>query len=307
MSLVKIICCFLIFNLFAEEYFVIKPEHSRIDFEVSYLKFNKVKGFFKNYKGKFIGLYDDESIRLKDLQISLSVASIDTRNNLRDSHLKKADFLDEKKYPFIYIRIPGPLKFDKDETKKVEAQLTIKNKIENIEVLVTYNGQILDPWKNENFLFDFETKINRQFFNLNWNYLTEQGVLVGNEIEISGQIQSQRSKNQTEWSKHYIPVGTTKLKPDDTKNLKPLKITETKKQHDPPKIKGPIKQEKSIPWISFFILVSFAFVGSAGGGLLLKLKSEERFKSYSGVIDLITILIVLIYSYSVYNLYYALT
>jgi len=57
-------------------------------------------------------------------------------------------------------------------------------------VEASYDGRGRDPWGGERVSFSGTTKIDRRDFGLTWNTALETGgVLVGNEIKISIEVQ----------------------------------------------------------------------------------------------------------------------
>jgi polyisoprenoid-binding protein YceI len=56
-----------------------------------------------------------------------------------------------------------------------------------------YEGMGKDPWGGERVSFSASTKIDRREFGLTWNQMLETGgLLVGNEIKISIEVQAVR-------------------------------------------------------------------------------------------------------------------
>jgi polyisoprenoid-binding protein YceI len=60
---------------------------------------------------------------------------------------------------------------------------------------VTPEGRGTDPWGNERAGYSFETKIRRGDFGLKWNQALEAGgVLVGDEVKITGDVELVRQR-----------------------------------------------------------------------------------------------------------------
>ena len=119
----------------------------------------------------------------------IDASSIFTNNDDRDNHLRSADFFDVEKFPGIIFE---STKFEKvsDEEYKLRGNLTIKDVTKEITLNVEYGGSNKDPWGNTKAGFSLTGKINRKDWGLNWNAALEAGgVLVGDDISISGEVQ----------------------------------------------------------------------------------------------------------------------
>ena len=76
--------------------------HSDIAFSVRHMVFAKVRGHFTKWTAQVS--FDASEPSKSTLDVSIDVASIDTREAQRDAHLKSADFLDAEKYPKITFK-----------------------------------------------------------------------------------------------------------------------------------------------------------------------------------------------------------
>src|SRR5688572_19846594 len=73
-----------------------KP-HSQITFGVTHLGVSDITGTFNDFNVNINSSKQDFSDAV--FEFSANVASIDTRVDARDTHLKSADFFDAEKYP----------------------------------------------------------------------------------------------------------------------------------------------------------------------------------------------------------------
>ncbi len=77
----------------------IDPTHSHVSFAVRVLSISTMRGRFTTFSGQ---LHIDEQNPAKSWVVAqVEAASIDTRNKLRDAHLRSAAFFDVKKYSTI--------------------------------------------------------------------------------------------------------------------------------------------------------------------------------------------------------------
>src|SRR2546422_4583256 len=83
----------------------IDPAHSNVEFAVRHLMISTVKGHFADVSGTVTT--EDPDFADATLEATIAVASIDTRNDDRDAHLRSADFFDAERYPTIAFRSTG--------------------------------------------------------------------------------------------------------------------------------------------------------------------------------------------------------
>ena len=158
--------------------------HSAAAFAVKHMMISNVRGEFDQLEGTLN--FDPTSLENSSVQISINAASISTRDEKRDAHLKSADFFDVEKYPEITFRSTA---FEKqaDGELLVKGDLTIHGTTR--EVVLTVEGpsdELRDPWGGTRIAFSGKTKINRKDFGLHWNVALETGgVLVADQVTLS--------------------------------------------------------------------------------------------------------------------------
>ncbi|MBP3942822.1 YceI family protein [Sphingobacteriaceae bacterium WQ 2009] len=163
------------------------PAHSEIMFKVKHMMITNVKGSFDNFSITVNNSGDDFVGAQVDL--SIETASINTRNEQRDTHLKSADFFDVEQYPAI--------KFHASKLEKVAGSdysltgdLTIRDVTKPVTLSVEFGGIQKDPWGNLKAGFTVEGKIKRTDYGLSWNAALETGgVMVSDEVKLSAEIQ----------------------------------------------------------------------------------------------------------------------
>lgn len=167
------------------EIWVLDPTHSELTFKVKHLMISNVKGEFKNFTADI----ENENLKNISIKVSVDTSSVYTNNSDRDNHLKSADFFDVDNYPVMTFESTNFTKVD-DTELKLKGMLTIKGIRKEIELDVEYGGTNKDPWGNEKAGFSLNGKINRKDWGLAWNAALETGgVLVSDEVKISGEVQ----------------------------------------------------------------------------------------------------------------------
>ena len=77
---------------------------------------------------------------------------------------------------------------------RIDGSLTIRGVTRPVTLEVREEGRGRDPWGGERLAFSASTTIDRRDFGLTWNQALETGgVLVGNEVRISIELEAVRS------------------------------------------------------------------------------------------------------------------
>lgn len=172
----------------------IDTAHTEIEFSARHLMISNVKGRFSNPAGTVS--YDPDHTGTLQLEITIPIATIDTRNEQRDAHLRSADFFDAENHPTMTFkgkRIRG----DIGGRFKLIGDLTIRGNTREVTLDVTSEGAGADPWGNDRLGFSATGKISRKDFGLTYNQVLEAGgVAVGDEIKIIINTELMRPKQQ---------------------------------------------------------------------------------------------------------------
>lgn len=172
----------------------IDASHSAAEFSAKHMMITTVKGRIADVRGAIT--LDEANLGNSSVAVELAAASIDTRSEQRDAHLRSADFLDADRFPTIVFRsrrIEGA-KLAEGDGFRVVGDLTIHGVTREVALDATYEGRGRDPWGGERVSFSATTKIDRREFGLTWNAALEAGgVLVSNDIRIQLEVQAVRA------------------------------------------------------------------------------------------------------------------
>jgi len=166
------------------------PAHSTVEFSVRHMMITTVKGGFGGVEGSVT--VDGEDTSNSGVEVEIDAASIDTRTEQRDDHLRSGDFLDVENHPFITFRSTGVKGSfaDPGDSSTVTGELTIRGTTKPVELDVTYQGDGIDPWGGERKSFSARATIDRRDFGLTWNQTLESGgILVGHDIKLAVEAQ----------------------------------------------------------------------------------------------------------------------
>lgn len=156
--------------------------HSEINFKVKHMVVSSVTGHFDTFDASIEA--DREDFSDAKISFEANVASINTKNEQRDGHLKSADFFDAEKFPKLSF-VSTSVKKLSDHELQVAGNLTMRGVTKAVTLDVMYNGTVAGFSGARIAGFEIRTRLNRFDFGLQWNALTEAGgVVVSNEVRI---------------------------------------------------------------------------------------------------------------------------
>jgi len=169
----------------------IDPSHTIVEFGIRHLMITTVKGRFGGVEGTIKGNPDDWTDA--EVEVKIDAASVDTRNEDRDNHLRSADFFEVEKYPHLTYKSTKVTKTG-ENSYTIEGELTIRDVTKPVTLEAEYLGKAVDPWGNEKIGFSAKAKVNRKDFGLTWNAPLEAGgFLVGDEVTIELEVQAAKA------------------------------------------------------------------------------------------------------------------
>ena len=166
----------------------VDPAHSVAEFKVKHMMIANVKGQFSKVSGALF--LDESDLEDSRVEATIQAASIHTRDEQRDAHLKSPDFFDVEKFPTLHFKSSG-VNTVRDGELSVEGELTIHGVTRQVSFAVEGpTPPSKDPWGNTRVAISASTKINRKDFGLTWNAALETGgFLVGEEVTITLEIE----------------------------------------------------------------------------------------------------------------------
>lgn len=165
----------------------IDPAHSSIQFSVRHMMITNVRGEFDRFEGTVE--LDENNPENTRVHVEIDAASINTREDQRDTHLRSADFLDAASHPKLVFDSTRVERTGEDSAR-LHGTLTIRDIPRPVVLEVEYVGQAKSPWGTTSAGFNARTRINRKDWNLTWNQALETGgVLVGDEIKINIELE----------------------------------------------------------------------------------------------------------------------
>ncbi|MFL6203999.1 MAG: YceI family protein [Acidimicrobiales bacterium] len=163
--------------------------HSHVGLSVRHMMVSKTKGRFADVTGT-VHIADDPLA--SSVEVEISAASIDTRDETRDGHLRSPDFLDVESHPTITYRSTKVTPV-RDDRWTVDGELTVRGVTRPVTLEVTFEGGAKDPWGGDRIGFTARGELDREDFGLTWNQALETGgVLVGKQVKVEIEAEAVR-------------------------------------------------------------------------------------------------------------------
>ncbi|NJP51908.1 hypothetical protein HCJ93_18010 [Streptomyces sp. SBST2-5] len=165
----------------------IDPAHSSVAAVARHLGISSVRGRFTEFTGSVEIAPDD--ITTSRVEAVIAAASIDTGNDLRDTHLRSADFLDVERYPEITYRSTGLTEAGPDRWT-VHGELAMRGVVRPVDLDLACLGTGEDPWGGTRAAFHATAELRREDFAMNYNQILQAGVAaIGTTLKVELDIQ----------------------------------------------------------------------------------------------------------------------
>ncbi|MCL6594895.1 MAG: YceI family protein [Firmicutes bacterium] len=164
----------------------VDTSHAVIEFSVRHMGIMTVRGTFSDIDGNV----EVEGDRPVSLTARIGVASLNTREERRDAHLRSADFFDVEHHPDLQFRSTAVEERGANRYRVV-GDLTIRGQTHPVELEMETTPVVKDPWGGRRMGIVLDGKLNRKQWGLEWNMLLEGGgVLVGEEVRIHVEVEA---------------------------------------------------------------------------------------------------------------------
>ena len=162
--------------------------HSNVDFTVRHMMVSKVRGSFTDFDAKIEA--DVNDLTSASITFTIQVASVDTKNESRDNHLRSGDFFDADNHPTLTFQAKEITR-KKGDIYEMTGDVTLRGVTNEETFTVEFEGVAKDPMSGaEKAGFSVDGKIKRTEYGLNWNAALEKGgVLVSDDVNIHLDLQ----------------------------------------------------------------------------------------------------------------------
>ena len=116
--------------------------HSRLGFSVTHMGIADLSGSFTDFDVRIESTRPDFSDAV--IEMTAKVASINTAIEMRDNHLKSADFFDAEKFPTITFKSTALKSVGKNKYK-LTGNLTLHGVTKPVTLDLLYRGTVVNP------------------------------------------------------------------------------------------------------------------------------------------------------------------
>jgi polyisoprenoid-binding protein YceI len=126
------------------------------------------------------------------VEVTISTASVNTKHEKRDGHLKSPEFLSVEEYPTITFKSTKVMKHG--DGFVAVGDLTIRGVTKTIELPFVINGPVQNPWGQTVMGIESEYKLNRHDYGVSWSQKMDNGgLVVADDVTIELQIEATKS------------------------------------------------------------------------------------------------------------------
>lgn len=130
-------------SVFAQTVLTSDPAHSRIQFVVTHLGINDITGNFDTVS--LTVTKNDTDFLQSKFDFTADINSIDTHVEMRDNHLKSADFFDAATYSQMIFKTTSITKGKQENYYNLNGTLTLHGVTKPVTVTLVYRGTTVNP------------------------------------------------------------------------------------------------------------------------------------------------------------------
>jgi polyisoprenoid-binding protein YceI len=154
--------------------------HTHVGFVIKHMMVSKVRGHFGAFSGQIITADDPLA---SSATVSIDVASIDTDNDMRDDHIRSADFFDAEHHPTMTFTSTGVRA--EDHGLFVDGDLTIRGVTKPVALEIETPEFGPNPQGGMKAGFSATAEINRSDFGVSYNGpIPGGGMALGEKVQI---------------------------------------------------------------------------------------------------------------------------
>jgi polyisoprenoid-binding protein YceI len=167
----------------------IDTNHSEISFRVRHFV-TKVPGTFTSWRGTIRA--DPADLALGAVEVTIDVASVSTKNERRDNDLRSSNFFSADSFPTMTFK---STRVEVDGSAiRVTGDLTMRGVTRSVTLTGEYAGTFGPPEpRRQRIGFSVGTKLDRRDYGLVWNRLVEGSNMLGDDVEITINIEAVRA------------------------------------------------------------------------------------------------------------------
>ena len=177
--LFSFVFAFISLFTFAQTTWSVDPMHSSVNFNIKHMGISFVQGRFD----KFDGTVTTQGLSFNDAKFNFSVniESINTGVEMRDTHLKSADFFEVEKFPTMKFESTSIVK-GKGNNFSLKGKLTIKDVTKDVVIPITFGGITKNQQGKEVAGLQAKFKVNRLDYNIKYD---PTGAGVAKDVDVA--------------------------------------------------------------------------------------------------------------------------
>jgi polyisoprenoid-binding protein YceI len=152
--------------------------HSHVGFAVRHAMVSKVRGQFTKFEGEIV---TGDDVLQSGVNVTVDLTSIDTSNEMRDNHIRSADFFDVEHHPNMTFASTG-IRYEKEELL-IDGNLTVRGITKPVTLTAEINGIGAGMQGGTVAGISATGSINRHDFNVSYN-----GPIPGGGVVISEKV-----------------------------------------------------------------------------------------------------------------------
>lgn len=162
--------------------------HTKVGFAVKHMGVSTVRGEFREFDGA-LEVGDDGNLRAYG---TVKAASVDTRQEQRDEHLRSADFFDVENYPELSFESTRIERVD-DEHYRITGDLTIHGVTNPIELDAELGGVDVGPEGEQRTGLEVTGQLSRKDYGMKFNAALGSGnAVVGDKVKLALDVEAIR-------------------------------------------------------------------------------------------------------------------
>ncbi len=167
------------------------PVHSDLSFKVRHMAVGKARGTFALQEATLrIG---PDGLAGASVTAVIDAASVDTKQEQRNAHVRSADFLHVENHPTIEFTSTGVRDLD-GENLTLLGDLTIRGTTRPVELAAEFYGATNDAYGQDRVGFSATTQISRKEFGVSFNAAFGTGnAVVADKVEIALELEFTRA------------------------------------------------------------------------------------------------------------------
>lgn len=165
--------------------------HSELAFKVRHMGVGKAGGTLALTDATLT--FGEQGIVDGSVTAVADAASVETKNDTRNNHVRSDDFLDVENHPTVDFRSTSVRSFD-GETFQLDGDLTIRGVTKPITLNAEFLGAVVDPYGNDRVGFAATGAINRKDFGVKFSpVFGVSNAVVSDKVELTIEAEFVRS------------------------------------------------------------------------------------------------------------------